>query len=52
VLGFAEADDALPYAGNGLITGTPNPLRHKKFPGFLSAAQIAPHHTAHYGGAL
>lgn len=54
VPGLADADDAdkSPYAGSGLITGTPKPLRHKEVPGFLSAAQIAPHHTAHYGGAL
>lgn len=54
VPGLAEADagDNTPYAGSGLITGTPKPLRHKEVPGFLSAAQIAPHHTAHYGGAL
>ena len=28
------------------------PLRYKSIPGFLSAEQIAPHYTAHYGGAL
>ena len=54
VPGQVEADEAdkSPYAGSGLITGTPKPLRHKEVPGFLSAAQIAPHHSAHYGGAL
>jgi Fe-Mn family superoxide dismutase len=54
VPGFAEADedDKSPYAGSGLATGKPKPLRHKEVPGFLSAGQIAPHHTAHYGGAL
>lgn len=54
VPGFAEADegDKSPYAGSGLITGKPKTLRYKEVPGFLSAAQIAPHHTAHYGGAL
>ncbi len=54
VPGLAEADEAdkSPYADSGLITGKPKPLRHKSVPGFLSAAQIAPHHTAHYGGAL
>jgi hypothetical protein len=54
VPGLSEAADAdtSPYAGSGLVTGTPKPLRHKEVPGFLSAAQIAPHHTAHYGGAL
>ena len=54
VPGFAEADEAdkSPFAGSGLTTGKLKPLRHKEVPGFLSAAQIAPHHTAHYGGAL
>ncbi len=54
VPGLLEAgeDDKSPYAGSGLITGKLKPLRHKEVPGFLSAAQIAPHHTAHYGGAL
>lgn len=54
VPGLAGADEgeSSPYAGSGLITGTPKPLRHKEVPGFLSAAQIAPHHAAHYGGAL
>ena len=51
--GFAEGDDEQStYAGSGLITGSAKPLRYKEVPGFLSAAQIAPHHTAHYGGAL
>ena len=55
VPGLAEAadDGAKPFlADSGLATGKPKPLRHKEVPGFLSAAQIAPHHTAHYGGAL
>ena len=53
VPGLVEAaDDEKPYAGSGLITGKPKALRHKEIPGFLSAEQIAPHHTAHYGGAL
>lgn len=54
VPGLAESaeGDPSPHAGSGLVTGTPKPLRHKEVPGFLSAAQIAPHHTAHYGGAL
>jgi Fe-Mn family superoxide dismutase len=53
VAGVANAaEEAGPFAGSGLATGTPKPLRHKEVPGFLSAAQIAPHHTAHYGGAL
>lgn len=37
---------------SGLSTRTPKALRHAEIPGFLSAAQIAPHHAAHYGGAL
>jgi Fe-Mn family superoxide dismutase len=49
----AGADGAgLDFSSSGLATGRPKPLRHKEVPGFLSAAQIAPHHTAHYGGAL
>lgn len=54
VPGFAGAEDGnpSPYAGSGLVTGKPKALRHKEVPGFLSAAQISPHHTAHYGGAL
>ena len=48
----AAGVDESPYAESGLVTGRPKPLRYKEVPGFLSAAQIAPHHTAHYGGAL
>jgi Fe-Mn family superoxide dismutase len=53
VAGLPEGS-AVPYQGpaSGLVTGRPKPLRHASIPGFLSAAQIAPHHTAHYGGAL
>lgn len=53
VPGVAEADEAQSqFAQSGLVTGTPKPLRHSSIPGFLTAEQIAPHHTAHYGGAL
>jgi Fe-Mn family superoxide dismutase len=54
VPGFAEPEevDLAPLAGSGLATGKLKPLRHTEVPGFLSAAQIAPHHAAHYGGAL
>lgn len=54
VPGLCEAAEGEPAAASasGLVTGKPKPLRHKEVPGFLSAAQIAPHHTAHYGGAL
>ena len=47
-----EAADGIDFSASGLVTGTPKPLRHKSIPGFLSAEQIAPHHSAHYGGAL
>ena len=50
--GLAEADDSGPPEKSGLITGQPKPLRYKSIPGFLSADQIDPHYTAHYGGAL
>ncbi|MFQ5732356.1 MAG: superoxide dismutase [Planctomycetaceae bacterium] len=56
VSGIAEADDnrktAHVFSHSGLVTGKPKLLKHKAIPGFLSAEQIAPHHTAHYGGAL
>jgi Fe-Mn family superoxide dismutase len=54
--GPAEAGDTyrrgLDFSHSGLVTGKPKPLKHTSIPGFLSAEQIAPHHTAHYGGAL
>ena len=40
------------FSQSGLVTGKLKPLKHASIPGFLSAEQIAPHHTAHYGGAL
>lgn len=53
VQGVVEADDEEQrFARSGLVTGKPKPLRYESIPGFLSAEQIAPHHTAHYGGAL
>ena len=42
----------LDFSQSGLVTGKLKPLKHASIPGFLSAEQIAPHHTAHYGGAL
>lgn len=54
--GLALADDehgkGLDFSHSGLATGKPKPLKHAAIKGFLSAEQIAPHHTAHYGGAL
>ena len=56
VSGLAAADDEhssqLDFSNSGLVTGQLKPLKHTSIPGFLSAQQIAPHHTAHYGGAL
>ena len=51
-LSEAEARETINFSTSGLVTGKPKPLKHKSIPGFLSAEQIAPHHTAHYGGAL
>lgn len=48
----AEHHQEIDFSGSGLVTGAPKPLKHEAIPGFLSAEQIAPHHTAHYGGAL
>lgn len=39
-------------AGSALVTGTPKPLKYEEIPGLLTRAQVAPHYTAHYGGAL
>ena len=53
--GLAEAAEdgaGIDFSHSGLVTGRPKPLKHAAIPGFLSAEQIAPHHTAHYGGAL
>ena len=51
--GLADAAEDKPqFTHSGLVTGKPKPLRYISIPGFLSAEQIAPHHTAHYGGAL
>ncbi len=56
VSGIASADEhhfeGIDFSSSGLVTGSPKPLKHTEIPGFLSAQQIAPHHTAHYGGAL
>jgi superoxide dismutase, Fe-Mn family len=37
---------------SALVTAQPKPLPYAEIPGFLSKAQLTPHHTAHYGGAL
>lgn len=52
--GLADATESqvVHHAASGLTTGNAKPLKHAEIPGFLSAQQIAPHHTAHYGGAL
>ncbi|WP_428355584.1 superoxide dismutase [Methyloprofundus sp.] len=50
--GLVKAGDQQPTTSTGLVTGQPKPLSYPSIPGFLSAEQIAPHYTAHYGGAL
>jgi superoxide dismutase, Fe-Mn family len=54
VPGHADAaePEKSPFADSGLVTGKPKPPKFKEVPGFLSAEQISPHHTSHYGGAL
>lgn len=37
---------------SGLVTRQIKPLKYQEIPGLLTKAQIAPHYTAHYGGAL
>lgn len=50
--GRAQTADTNANAVSGLSSGVLKPLRYMEVPGFLSAEQIAPHHSAHYGGAL
>lgn len=38
--------------GSALVTGKIKPLKYEELQGFLSKEQLAPHHQAHYGGAL
>jgi superoxide dismutase, Fe-Mn family len=47
--GLAEAQDA---GGSALVTGKIKPMKYEELKGFLSKDQLAPHHQAHYGGAL
>jgi Fe-Mn family superoxide dismutase len=46
----ARAQEAA--GGSALATGAPKALPYEALPGFLSRDQLAPHHQAHYGGAL
>lgn len=49
----ASAADALPFAAeSGLVTGKPKKLKYEEIPGLLTKAQVTPHYSAHYGGAL
>lgn len=49
----ADGAELASYVRNsGLETEKLKPLPYEEIPGFLSHAQLAPHHTAHYGGAL
>lgn len=47
----AESGDPL-LPQSGLVTKQLKPLKYAEIPGLLTKAQIAPHYTAHYGGAL
>jgi Fe-Mn family superoxide dismutase len=44
--------ESIAQSESGLISGTIKPLGYKSIQGLLSAEQLAPHHTGHYGGAL
>lgn len=47
------AGEELPFVTqSGLITGQPKALKYQEIPGLLTKEQVAPHYTAHYGGAL
>ena len=48
----ANAQMASIDATSGLKTGMMKSMTYTELPGFLSAAQIAPHYNNHYGGAL
>jgi superoxide dismutase, Fe-Mn family len=48
----AHAAEGTYLNGSALSTGSAKPLPYTELPGFLSKEQLAPHHTAHYGGAL
>jgi Fe-Mn family superoxide dismutase len=37
---------------SGLVTKQLKPLKYEEIPGLLTKAQVSPHYTAHYGGAL
>ena len=37
---------------SGLVTKQLKPLKYEAIPGLLTKAQVTPHYTAHYGGAL
>jgi Fe-Mn family superoxide dismutase len=49
---YAAAKDNENKHKGGLATEKAKPLRYKSIPGFLSESQVAPHHSAHYGGTL
>lgn len=49
---YVDAKNKMDIYKGGLVTGSPKVLPYKSIPGFLSEEQIAPHYTAHYGGAL
>ena len=49
---ITQAQESPQPSQSGLVTGRSKRLRYDEVPGFLSSGQIAPHYTAHYGGAL
>lgn len=49
---LAKADNNKTTVHSGLQTGKPIIQPYASIPGFLSAEQLAPHYSAHYGGAL
>lgn len=51
-MALAQDGEGVSSGQSGLATGVAKPLKYSDVPGFLSAAQIEPHHTSHYGGAL
>jgi len=48
----AQAEESAFAADSGLVTGKLKQLKYEEIPGLLSKAQVTPHYTAHYGGAL
>jgi Fe-Mn family superoxide dismutase len=53
VLPGMAAAEGIPFTQeSGLVTGKLKQLKYEEIPGLLTKSQVAPHYTAHYGGAL